>query len=189
MIIKLFIDNNAWDVFFDAKIDLINELPADEFTLQITREAEFEIPLMPIEKRQYVEAVINSGNIKTDTYFGWYDETLPAEEQRVGGWGELNDPDAGGRFIEIAESELIQSESKIIGPGKRPTRLYNNEADVSLAARSLHSVVLTCDGKKALKRARDVHGGIVIDLKKYKKSTNLADFIKSELERFHIKND
>ena len=181
MKIKLFIDNNAWDIFFDAKIDLIKELPDNEFSLYMTKEAEFEIPLMPSEKREYVETFINKGRIETDTYFGFYNESLSPEEQRVGGFGDLNDQSAGGRFIEEAEAALIQSEASSIGPAKRPTGLFKNEADVSLAARSLHSVVLTCDGKKALKRAKENHGGIIVDLKKYQKGKSLADFIKSEI--------
>ena len=181
MKIKLFFDNNAWDILYDAQIDLLKELPDNEFSLCITREAEFEIPLMPSEKREYVENVINKGKIRTDRYFGFYDESLPPDEQRIGGFGSINDPSVGGRFIGKEESTLIANEANIVGPTKRPTGLLKNEADVSLAARSLHSVVLTCDGKKALKRAKNNHGGMIIDLKMYRKGQSLAGFIKSEL--------
>lgn len=180
MTLQIFIDNNAWDVFFEESIDLVMELPSPDFSLHITREAEFEIPSMPQPKREYVERILKSGKIHTDKFFGFFDASLAPEVQRVGGFGDLNDPNVGGRFIEKTESDLIQSESASVGPGWRPTGLLKNEADVSLAARSLHSVVLTCDGKKALKRAKNHHGGHVVDLKKYQKGSSLADFIKSE---------
>ncbi|MBU0680137.1 MAG: hypothetical protein KKD73_01825 [Proteobacteria bacterium] len=188
MKINLFFDNNAWDILFDAQIDLIRELPDNEFSLNITREAEFEIPLMPSGKREYVENVISKGKIITDRYFGFYDESLPFEEQRAGGFGDINNPSAGGRFIDERESALMASEANIVGPTKRPTGLFKNEADVSLAARSLHSVVLTCDGKKSLKRAKNNHGGMIVDLKMYRKGQSLAGFIRSELARIKKQN-
>lgn len=180
MTIKVFIDNNAWDIFFHGSIDLITELPSPDFSLHITREAEFEIPQMPQPKREYVERHLSSGKIKTDLLFG-FDDSHSLQEQRVGGFGDENDPSIGGRFIEEDEAALIQSESASIGPSKRPTGLLKNEADISLAARSLHSVVLTCDGKNALKRAKDVHGGLIVDLKRYKIGSSLSAFIKSEI--------
>ncbi|MCD6560562.1 MAG: hypothetical protein J7L16_02235 [Deltaproteobacteria bacterium] len=47
----------------------------------------------------------------------------------------------------MEESKFISSESTSAGPQKRPTGLYKNEADISLAARALHTAVLTCDDK------------------------------------------
>lgn len=179
MKIDLFIDSNAWDIFSDQNIDLSVELPQAEFNLKITREAEFEIPQMPQEKRAYVEKYINQKAIKTDSFFGFYDPSLPPEEQRHGGFGSVSDPDVGGRFIAPDEAQLIEGEP--IGPSKRPTGLFKNEADVSLAARSLHSFVITCDSKKALKRVKESHNGKIIDLKKYTAGTDLYSFIKAEI--------
>ena len=181
MTIDIFIDNNAWDLFFDAKLDLSKELPSAEFSLYMTREAEFEIPKMPAEKRKYVESFINAGGIKTESYFGFYDDTLSPEEQRIGGFGDSNNPDVGGRFISQPETDFMSSESSTVGPQKRPTGLFKNEADVSLAARALHTAVLTCDGKKSLKRVKNNHGGLIIDLKKYQIGTSLAAFIEKEV--------
>lgn len=173
--ISLFIDSNAWDVFFDRKIDLHLELPSDEFSIQITREAEFEILHMPTEKRQYVEAVFEAKSIPTDMYFGFYDESLPPEQQRFAGFD-------CGRFASDEELTLIREEMSSIGPTRRPTGLYKNEADVSLAARSTVSAVVTCDGKKVLKRAKTKYGGTVIDLKKWT-GGSLAAFISVELSK------
>ncbi|MBM7454319.1 hypothetical protein HNR62_000143 [Oceanisphaera litoralis] len=169
---NIFIDNNAWDIFVDQNLDLSVELPPEEFNLKITREAEFEILQMPKEKREYVERYISQKTIKTDSFFGFYDESLPPNEQRNGGFDV-------GRFIDPEEARLIQGET--IGPSKRPTGLLKNEADVSLAARSLHSFVITCDGKKALKRAKENSSGKIIDLKKYIPGTSLYSFIKAEI--------
>jgi hypothetical protein len=57
--------------------------------------------------------------------------------------------------------------------------LYPKEADISLAARSFHSVVLTFDKKKGpLKDAYD-QGGTVVFLTDFDKSgMSLRDFIK-----------
>ena len=187
--INIFIDNNAWDIFFNAKIDLQKELPNNTFQLYMTSEAEFEIHGMPKEIRDYAESFIKTGVIKTDSYFGFCDDSLPADEQRVGGFGDLFNPDVGGRFITFEESTFIDSESTCIGPQKRPTGLYKNEADVSLAARALHNIVLTCDGKKALKRVKEIHNGLIIDLKKFQTDASLGDFIKQELAILGETND
>jgi len=183
MPIALFIDNNVWDLFLTRGTDLLSELPPNEFTIQITREAEFEIPLMPLDARQYVEDAIRVRNVKTDRYFGFYDESLPPDQQRVGGFGDKNNPDIGGRFASEEELAVLRQERPSIGTAKRPTGLFKNEADVSLAARSAVSVVLTCDGKRSLKRARDVHGGTVIDLKRWRSEECLSDFIRAEIAR------
>lgn len=171
--ISLFLDSNAWDLFFERKIDLYLELPGDEFSIQITREAEFEILCMPTEKRQYVETVFEAKAIPTDMYFGFYDESLPLEQQRFAGFN-------CGRFASDEELTLLCEERSSLGSTKRPTGLYKNEADVSLAARSMVSAVVTCDGKKVIKRAKTRCGGAVIDLKKWTEGS-LAAFIRVEL--------
>lgn len=174
--ISLFVDSNAWDAFFDRGIDLHLELPSDQFSIQITKEAEFEIAQMPPDKRQYVEAALNDKTISTDTYFGFNDESLPPEQQRVAGFD-------CGRFASEEELAVLRAERSSVGPTMRPTGLYKNEADVSLAARSTVSVVLTCDGKGALKRAKTMYGGTVVDLKKWNAGEPLATFIRAELSK------
>lgn len=176
MPISLFVDSNAWDVFFDRGVDLRAELPGDQFSIQITREAEFEIHHMPADKRKYVEAALNDKTVSTDTYFGFYDESLPPDQQRVSGFD-------CGRFASEEELAVLSAESYSVGPTIRPTGLYKNEADVSLAARSVVSVVLTCDGRGALKRAKTKHGGTVVDLKKWSVGESLATFIRAELSK------
>jgi hypothetical protein len=183
MKIDIFIDNNVWDILWNQNVDLEVELPCEEFNLKMTREAEFEIPKMPDEKRNYVEKYIAKKIIKTDLSFGFYDESISSEDQRNGGFGDIFDPEVGGTFLASDQEQLIKSE--IIGPSKRPTGLLKNEADVSLAAISLHSFVITCDGKKALKRAKKENGKI-IDLKKYSVGTSLYSFIKTEIDLLNV---
>jgi len=170
--INVFIDNNAWDIFYANKIDLLKELPSDEFNLMITREAEFEILQMPEEIRKYVESILQKNEIETDAFFGFSDPNLPPDKQRAGGFDQ-------SRFCSEKESEFMSTEK--IGNSKRPTGLYKHEADISLAARSLHSLVLTCDNKNSLKRAKKNHGGRILDLNKLKKGSSLASLIKNTL--------
>jgi hypothetical protein len=183
ILITLFIDNNTWDVFFADGLDLTKELPDGEFNLCVTKEVEFEMALMPSEKREYAQRHLLVGRVHTDSYFGFYDERLGPNEQRVSGFGELNDPQAGGRFVEEEEAAVINSEHRSISPRKRPTGLYKNEADVMLAARSQRGIVLTCDVAKKgpLKRAQGRRPGTVVDLRKWARGTPLADFIRSEI--------
>ena len=182
MKLKVYIDNNVWDLLFDRNIDLSEALPSNEFLLFITREAEFEIPPMPTEKREYVELMMVRANIHTDVYFGFYNEKHAGNEQRSCGFADKFDPSVkGGRFISRGESIAIKSERHLLGKVNTKTHLLNNEADISLAARATHSVILTCDNKKALKRARK-NTGRVINLKKWDNISSLSEFIKDELK-------
>lgn len=178
---KLYFDNNAWDILFDSKINLTEELPADAYEILITREAEFEIPGMPDDKKKYTESMLKASNVKTDTYFGYYNPALSSSEQRVAGYGSVDDPEAGGRFADLAETEFLRAESIAISGTKKKTGLYGNEADVSLGARALIAIIVTGDGRKALKRAHTNWGGRMIDIKKYDNTTSFGDFIKSEI--------
>ena len=177
--INLYIDNNGWDVFFAHQIDLLMELPEHEFNLLITPEVKIEIKYMPKDKLEYVNSILQGKRVDLDQYFGF------AEDPRAGGFGSVTDPKVGGRFISVPEQEFIKSEE----PKKamRPTGLRKDETDTYLAARSLHSAVLTCNIKSSIKRAKNSHEGIVIDLKKYKKGEPLADFIKRELQNINYK--
>jgi hypothetical protein len=63
---------------------------------------------------------------------------------------------------------------------KRPTKLHPGEADISLAARSFHSVVLSLDKKKGpLKDAYEQGGKVVFSTDFDKSGMSLSDFIKA----------
>lgn len=173
--LSIFVDNNAWDILFERNVDLGEALPKSEYRLAITREAEFEINMLPDEKLAYVRGNITSGEVRTDIYFGFSDGSPPGSPQRVGCFGE-------GRFISSAESAVLAAESGRVGSTQRPTGLYKNEADVSLAARSVHSILLTCDKKGILGRVEEKYGATVIDLSTWPEGLSLSDFIRGALK-------
>lgn len=179
MHIAVFFDNNVWDFLFLRKLDLDVQLPRAEFPILITREAEFEIAAIPAckaELKAFIEGWIERRDIRTDPLFGFADESLPADEQRVGGWDQ-------GRWADPIEIRFMaeQNAKPRSRKKKAKTRLYAHEADISLAARSLRFVVLTRDTKKALKDAHE-QGGRVIYVDKFNPDTmTLGQFIKTEL--------
>jgi len=172
---NIYIDNCVWDFLFDRKLDLAIELPQEEFRVSITREAEFEIaPIKRAEVRAFAKDTIAKCKIESDSFFGLSDESLPLDEQRISGLGE-------GRLASAEESAFIDGQQNRIRGKKRPTKLFPNEADVSLAARSFHAIVLTAERRKpgALKDAYD-RGGDVVFLEHFDKSgKSLSEFIKS----------
>lgn len=181
MKIKLFIDNNVWDIFFDNKTDINGEL-SDVFDLAITREAELEIESMPDELKSYVTKMCPQLNVKTDLIFGFHDRNKPKDKQTVGGFSsKFHKSRVGGRFARIEELESVKNEKHLINCNKlKKTGLYPNEADIALVLRASHSVILTCDSKKALKRAAQNTNNIV-DLKKWDKNQPLKEFILNEI--------
>ena len=175
MVTSVYIDNNVWDFLFARQMDLSIELPRDEFCICITREAEFEIPPMPAEKRAFAEAVIAKCAIATDTFFGFNDESLPPAEQRVAGFDQ-------GRWASPEELAFISQQRTALKDRMRPSKLYDGEADLSLAARSVHSVVLSLDKKQGPINKAYEQGGKVVFLTDFDKSgLTLREFIRAAL--------
>ncbi|WP_434580467.1 hypothetical protein J3P95_16495 [Pseudomonas sp. Z5-35] len=172
MAVSVFVDNNAWDYLFARSVDLAIDVSADDFKFAITREAEFEIRTLPEDLKAYVSKWIEGGIVGTDTYFG-FAEMGSAGESRVGGFGS-------GRFIDLAESEILTAERGVIKETTRPTGLYKNEADVSLAARSVHSAILTSDVKKVLGRVAKKYGGVVVNLAHWPADMSFDAYMKAE---------
>lgn len=142
--LSVYLDNNVWDFLYDHRIDLADALPRDRFRLAITREAEFEIPLIPASKaglKNFIADTIARCTIRTDSLFGFYDETLPDNEQRYGGFDF-------GRWASQEELDLLAQQRLPLNPIKRKTGLYKDEADRALALRAIHSVVLSLDEKR-----------------------------------------
>lgn len=180
MPISVYIDNNVWDYLFKEQLDLAAELPREDFCIAITREAEFEFPPISPEKeslRKFIEATIAKCSVKTDSFFGFNDPTLPRGEQRVGGFNV-------GRFASSAELDFIKQQKTPLRKRKRmKSKLFKDEADVSLAARSVHSVVLTFDAKRGPIRKAYKKGGKVVFLTEFdKQCLSLRDFIMSKIK-------
>lgn len=188
--ISVYIDNNVWDVLFKNNIDLSEELPNDEFNILITKEATFEIDYIPhADLKCYARKQIEECNIRTDALFGFYDESVPKDMQRYAGFGSDEDPESGGRLLSEEEAEVFSAEAPKENEKPRPMRptgLYKHEADISLAARAAHSIVLTCNIKDALKRAHAKEGSRVINMKLYSPEIRLYDFICAEINKFSI---
>ena len=136
----VFIDGHVWNFLFDRKLDLAVVLPAIEWGIMHTREAEFEIPVGKPELDVFIRETTKRCKIQTDSLFGFADEKKPLVEQRFGGFGI-------GRWAH--PDEVVFLASQRASHAKRPTKLQKHEADISLAARSFHSVVLTLDRRSA----------------------------------------
>jgi hypothetical protein len=177
--VNIFLDNNVWDFLFERSIDLSNELPQPQFQIYVTREAEFEIPAIPIDKaalKSFIAETIKHCSIRTDSFFGFFNEKVPKTEQRAGGFNV-------GRFASSEELGFIQRQRATVMNRKfMKTRLYRNEADVSLGARSFHSVVLTLDKKPGPLIDAFKQGGKVVFLTEFDtQSLGLRDFILSRI--------
>jgi hypothetical protein len=178
MLINIYIDNNVWDFLFERKIDLAVALPREKFCLCLTREAEFEIP--PIrnnkpELKAFVDATIARCAIPIDSFFGFNNESLPQSEQRFGGFNV-------GRFASLEEIAFIRQQRTPLKPKQQiknqKTKLYKDEADISLAARSFNSAVLTLDAKNGPITDAYKQGGKVVFLTDFDSSgMSLCDFI------------
>jgi hypothetical protein len=179
-VIGVFLDHNAWDVLFAMRLDLAVELPSDAFGIGITREAEFEIAATATKNpvlKGYIDDTITRCGVNTDSYFGFFDDSLTEEDQRVGGFDI-------GRWASARELQFIAQQRRWLRQTQRKTKLYKNEADISLAARAfaISCVVLTCDKKPGPLRDAYEQGGSVIYLNDFATSgLSLRDYIEKAM--------
>ena len=191
MTIPVTIDCCAWDFFFDNNYDLCVELPAERFSLFITREVELELLQIPDESKQgvdkrplkeFIRNSIERRQVETTCVFGFYCGESPDDPARYGGFGQ-------GTFESDIERDWRQRENTkryVIGASKsKSSVLRKNEADVSQAVASLSSVLITVDQKKGAKLGKKgpihdaaINGGRVVYTGDFKSSgLKLADFI------------
>jgi hypothetical protein len=165
MTIDVFIDSNVWNLLFNFrnKFDLSAELPREEFRIFITREVELEIAPIPPKKadlKAFIEATVARCGVGTKLFLGFPDPRH--SEQRVGGFdGKAEWQTKEGRqFIKDHEHHLTTR--------KTGSCLFENEADLSQAARSHHSVIVTWErsSKKGPFKDASGKGGKVLFLRR-----------------------
>ncbi|HDS0929341.1 TPA: hypothetical protein QDZ23_004034 [Pseudomonas putida] len=176
--ISIYIDGNVWNLLFDNGIDLVAELPPDRFCLCMTQEAQFEIPPIPAEKAElkaFIVATVAKA-VKTVPLFGFYNEEFPEDQQRYAGFDQ-------GYFASDAELAFIEQQRTTIGATlKKKSKLYPNEADVSLASRSFDAYVLTLDAKEGPLNTAYNQGGKIIFLTEFCESgLSLGEFVERKI--------
>ncbi len=179
--ISVYFDNCALDLVFHREWDLSAVLPIGDFELYITPETLIELRAMgdvKAEKRNYILNALASRNVKVDRPFGFVGpSSTEVEAERIGGFDE-------GRFLTKEEIDFVDAHAPPPLAKIRPrTNLKVGEADLYVAARALHSVVLTFDNEKgALKIARE-NGATVINLGEFvRQNLSLAEFIREKID-------
>lgn len=172
MNIAVYIDSCAWNYLFDHSIDLEVELPRDLFSVYVTREVEIELEAIPdvgsdgTDKsalKRYINQNIDQKPVTTSYVFGF--QTLepdgtPSPVQVYGGF------DVGTWQSEEEQDFYSKPEisSQLQGMKRTKSGLGKNQADASLGAKSLSSIVLTnerMDKVGPLKVAADLGGKVV----------------------------
>jgi hypothetical protein len=96
--------------------------------------------------------------VQTDTLFGLDGKGLEASERRHAGFDQ-------GRWATRAELDFIaEQKRRLTGKKRFSAKLYQQEADIALAARSFAAVVLTDDSKRGPIRDAQRQGGKVVFL-------------------------
>ena len=161
---RIFIDSNIWNFLYEQKINLLDEFSPNKYQLFIVGEQVFENRAIPDNKaglKDFIDLKIKEWAVGIDRIFGFLNNAHSQEEQRVGGFRT-------GRWIRPEEQKFIDQFWRMVGTEKRKSRLYKYEADVMLAARSMHSIVLTLDVKKGPLSLAKEKGGEVVFVNRYK---------------------
>lgn len=151
MTIAVYIDSCAWNYLYENAIDIETELPIDIFSIYVTREVEIELEAIPDVGRDstdksalkdYIKKSIKKRSVTTSYVFGFQtleSDGTPSPIQVYGGFGvgTFQSPDEQDFYAKPEIKQHVQSGKKTnSGLGK-------NQADASLAAKSLNSIVLT----------------------------------------------
>lgn len=146
-ILRVFLDSNFWDYLTDHQVELLQYFPKSQYELCVTTHGKFEV-LQPFpEGKMYVKEYALEA-LKTivteDAVFGFYSDVFPVEYQRSSGFGS-------GRFSDVYENIARKSIYAKHGTQKRRKKsqiLFQEEADIELAVRSINHPVITFDARK-----------------------------------------
>jgi len=170
--IAVYIDSCAWNYLYKKEVDLAKELPQIQFSIHVTREVEIELAAIPDFGRDgtdkgplkaYIKQCISGAPVKTSYVFGF--QTLepdgtPSPIQVYGGFNI-------GAWQSVEERNFYtmpELEQQLRSGKKAKSGLGKNQADASLAAKSLSSIVLTnerINKTGPLKLASEVGGKVV----------------------------
>ncbi|CAN5712979.1 hypothetical protein BH10PSE18_BH10PSE18_07830 [soil metagenome] len=173
---RVYIDQNVWDFLRKNQIDLLAEFPPSRYSLHIVREQEFEIAPAPDEIRAFIQSTIERCSVKTSAVFGFYDSSLPPDQQRVAGFGV-------GEWAGGEQIRFLADHGRRVGKElKSKTRLFKNETDLSLGSRAFDSIVLSLDVKAGPIKSAHTEGGYVVFLNQFDRNEGtLGDQVESEL--------
>lgn len=145
--LRVFLDNNFWDYLAENQVDLLKYFPEIQYELCVTTHGKYEIFQPFREDKMYVKeyALDALQSIVTeDAVFGFYSDLFPREYQRSSGFGS-------GRFSEkneeIARKKIYQKHGTQ-KKRKASQILFQEEADIELAVRSINHPVVTFDARK-----------------------------------------
>jgi hypothetical protein len=145
--LRVFLDNNLWDYLAENQVNLLQYFPESQYELCVTTHGKYEI-FQPFRKEKiYVQKyALNALQtiVTEDSVFGFYSSLFPCEYQRSSGFGS-------GRFSEKNEGiarKRIYDKHGTQKKRKNSQILFQEEADIELAVRSINHPVVTFDAKK-----------------------------------------
>jgi hypothetical protein len=145
--LRVFLDNNLWDYLAENQVNLLQYVPESKYELCVTTHGKYEI-FQPFRKEKiYVqEYALNAlqAIVTEDSVFGFYNSLFPCEYQRSSGFGS-------GRFSDKNEEtarKRIYDKHGTQKQRKKSQILFQEEADIELAVRSINHPVVTFDAKK-----------------------------------------
>ncbi|MCD6035702.1 MAG: hypothetical protein K0R63_1443 [Rickettsiales bacterium] len=154
MIKDILFDNNTFDYFYNRGIDPFRDLPCNKYNFLITPEIEIEVfdPSTPNPIKTWVKQLLDSRVLSVRERFGFctYDNLNP---EGITGFATYNNYDLNHASISTY-SEIMHDGGGNVYLNKE----YKNSRkmhDALLASHSVYSIVLTCDQKDALKKAKD----------------------------------
>lgn len=189
--IVVYIDSCAWNYMFENAIDIGKELPSNRFSIYVTREVEIELNAIPDvgcdgedkgALKSYIMQNISRSPVTTSHVFGFQSlesDGTPSPIQVYGGFDVGAFQSAGERDF-YSKPEIKQ---RLQSGKKANSGLSKNQADASLAVKSLSSIVLTNERiNKAgpLKVTADIGGKVVYLAAQVKPSgLSIGDYLES----------
>lgn len=195
--ISVIIDSCAWNYLFDNEVDLLKELPKENFILTMPRELEIEISSIPTTGKcgtdktllkRYIEKSIESNKIMTTSTFGFASEEPDGSLSLVQVFGGFDQ----GTFQSEEDAvfyALDEIQNCITGKKVRTSGLGVNQADAAIAVRSFESIILTNEDKNKsgpLRIAKAMNGKVAYLSDFTLTNKSLANWIKQIIKEEDI---
>jgi hypothetical protein len=146
---RVFFDCNVFDYFYYRETDPFKEIPKEKYKIVITAEIRKEIleGNKPERIRLWAEQLLKENNVPNHPRFGYVGYGLPIPEGITGFTSYDNFEEAEGSMLSYEQFTKDGDGKPYLSKGSFPTN------DSLLATHTAYSIVLSCDGKRALRQA------------------------------------
>ena len=134
----VYIDSCAFNILFDEEVNIIEEFSDVEYKLKTTKGVVKELEDIVVDEpiRNFALALINSGKIHVDSFFGFSNGLN--NYRHIGGFDE-------GKLASVSQNSFLNATKGKLGNKQKKSGIQKHQADRDLLALGLGHIILTAE--------------------------------------------